>query len=98
MHSYSETRKHGKSAGIKALATALLAGFLLTACGTSPTIETVFVKPECTAPVIVEPVGFDWADLADVPVSVKEDIDETVNTLIDQILERQAMLESLCDN
>ena len=76
--------------------TALLAGLILTACGASPTIETVFVKPECTAPVIVEPVGFDWADLADVPVPVKEDIDETVQTLIDEVLLRQAMLEGLC--
>ena len=96
MHSYSETRKPGRSAGIRSLLTGLLVVWILQGCGANPTIETVFVQPECTAPVIVEPVGFDWADLADVPVPVKGDIDETVNTLIDEVLLRQAMLEGLC--
>ena len=97
MCSYSETNRHVKSAGIRSLAIGLLVALTQVGCGASPTIETVFVQPECTAPVIVEPVGFDWADLADVPVSVKEDIDETLQTLIDEVLLRQAMLEGLCN-
>ena len=106
--------------------TALLAGFLLTACGTSPTIETKHIKAECIAPVMVEPDGFSWDSLTDVPVSISGhvddetyhslqgyiddgtlsasvpvpvliEVDETVQTLIDQVLDRQAMLEGLCD-
>ena len=98
---------------------------MLAACGANPTIETVYVRAECTPPVMSEPTGFSWDSLTDVPISISGDVDdetyhslqgyiddgtlsasvpvpvlievdETVQTLIDQVLDRQAMLEGLC--
>jgi len=68
---------------------------ILAGCATTQT-EYIYVEPDCTVPAIVEPVGFSWDDLATVPVPVKEDIDETIQTMIDQVLVRQAMLEEIC--
>lgn len=77
---------------------AFLAMLILTGCGTTPQIEYVYVKPSCTVPVIEMPEGFSWDELTsrNVSVSTLKKIDDTVQSLVDQILVRQELIKSLC--
>lgn len=67
-------------------------------CATQKRIEYVYLSPKCTVPPVVEPEGFNWDDLKDVPLQVKVDINETIQTLIDEVLVRQAMLVEICES
>ena len=75
--------------------TVLLVVLILAGCATTTT-EYIYVEPDCTVPPIVEPAGFSWDELQGVPVETLEDIDETVQALIDEVLIRQRMLEEIC--
>lgn len=75
----------------------LLVLLTLVGCATTERVEYVYLSPECTVPPIVEPIGFSWDDLKSVPLEVKIQINETVQTLVDEILLRQAMLVEICE-
>lgn len=70
----------------------------LAGCATQKRIEYVYLSTKCTVPPIVYPEVFNWDDLKDAPLQVKVDINETIQTLIDEVLIRQAMLVEICEN